>query len=71
VKAGRQGSGCGIARAIGELRIEDPGGAGAEEDADALPPVARGGGEDRFRKAILGEPEPRQAVVAALELCGP
>src|SRR6185437_9032176 len=51
----------------GLLGLEDAGGAGADEDADAGGAVAGGAARHRRREAVLAQGEERQAVVATLE----
>ena len=69
-KVRRQGAADRVALPVGELGLEDPGGAGAEEHADAR--GARSGAAARCtacREAVLGQAEPGEAVVAAVEGC--
>ena len=61
-----QRAGIRIAPAIGQLGLQDAGGAGAEKDADTGPAVTGGRRANFVGKTVSFEPEPRQAVVAAV-----
>ena len=52
-KLRRQRAACAVAAAVGELGLEDPGGAGAEKDPDALAAVTRGALAHGLGEAIL------------------
>jgi len=57
-----------IAMPVGDFRFQNPGGAGAEKYANAARPEARRTARDGLDEAILSQPQPREAIVAALEL---
>src|SRR5215470_2156340 len=67
-EAFRQRAALRVAAAVGELGLEDAGGARAEKQSDTLWPVARRARGHRLPEAVLTEREPREAVVAAVEL---
>ena len=68
VKISRQRTCLRVAMLVGVFGLQDAGRAGADEHADAPGAVACLGGLDVRGKAVLCQADPRQAVVAAIEV---
>jgi len=66
MKIRRQETGLGIAAAISQFRLQDPGSAGAHEHADALRTVTLTRGRDGTGKSVQLEAQLREPVVAAV-----
>lgn len=66
-KIGRKCTAGRVQPAVSQFGLKNAGGAGADEDADALGAIFVGGSGDRFGKPVLPQAEQGQPVVAAIE----